>query len=155
MTDFPDPVFRCLCLPSALSVFRIGLKISDDTVSKTCSTHFQNSLKTFSKLIAVYWSHSFLTWSQWDNVLKLLTKSALCPVSPPSPVAHPPAYGARKVAGLSSPIWSYLEEKWKFCLWPGTNCPAGCCPEENWFCCPGSIDHDRDKKLTIFHWQPG
>ena len=38
-----------------------------------------------------------------------MTKSALCPLSPPSPVAHPPAYGARKVAGLSSPIWSYLE----------------------------------------------
>ena len=47
--------------------------------------------KTFFKTFSCYWSHPFLAWS---HVLKLLTQSALSPLSPPSPVSHPPASGA-------------------------------------------------------------
>ena len=51
---------------------------------------FVKLFKTFN----CYWSHPFLAWS---HVLKLLTMYPLCPLStmsPPSPVAHPPASGA-------------------------------------------------------------
>merc|ERR1711971_281812 len=36
----------------------------------------------------------------------------------------------------SSSSANYLLRLAKDAWCPGTNCPAGCCPEANWFCCP-------------------
>merc|ERR1712217_549696 len=41
---------------------------------------------------------------------------------------------AEKLIGMAAPK-KHLQEVKPDC--PGTECPAGCCPNVGWFCCPG------------------